>query len=181
MLNRFFGFATVAIAISALAYGLYLESRVIIWNDAVSEMSQLEATHGKCSKPKQYSFNAWTCPTKEMERLREELRDMEWGVSSAESTRNLSYAMVIAGPLIIFFIYKILIGTVIPVAEKTSELVRNGTNRAATISTSTSKRAFKSAAQITNTAKGRTKECPSCAEMIKPRAKVCHHCGRDVI
>jgi hypothetical protein len=181
MLNRFFVFSAVAIAISALAYGLYLESRVIIWNDAVSEMSQLEATHGKCSKPKHYSIGAWTCPTKEMERLREELRDMEWGVSSAESTRNLSYAMVIAGPLIIFFIHKILIGTVIPVAAKTSELVRNGTNRAATISTSTSKRAFKSAAQITNTAKGRTKECPSCTEMIKPRAKVCHHCGRDVV
>jgi hypothetical protein len=181
MFYRCFRFAAVAIAISALAYGLYLESKVVSWNNAVSEISQLEATHGKCSQSKPYFMGAWTCPTKELQRLREDLHDMEWGISSAESTRNLSYAMVVVGPLVIGFIYIILTGIVIPVAARISELLKNGTSRAAAISTSTSKRAFRNAAQISNIAKGRTTECPFCAEMIKPRAKVCHHCGRDVV
>lgn len=183
MLRRFFGFVAVVVAIGALAYGLYMESRMQVWNSTHSEMLQLEATHGKCTKSKGYGFPDWNCPTEEMEDLKEELRDMRWELSNAEQTRNLSYGMVIAGPLIIMFLGSFTIGlidTLTPVLARIAGFGRRGVQRAGEFSASTSRRAVSEASRMADSARGRTRECPYCAEMIKPQARVCWHCGRDV-
>ncbi len=180
MLARFFVFTAIAVAISALSCALYLEIRLQSWNEADSRMSQLVATNGECSKSKGYGVPVWNCPTEEMEELKEDLRDMGYELSNAEQTRNLSYAFVIVGPLIIIFIGRVVIGTVIPIIATALYYGKRGAQRASGFSASTSRKAVTEASRLTDAARGRTKECPSCAEMIKPQAKVCRHCGRDV-
>ena len=106
---------------------------------------------------------------------------MEWELSSAEQTRNLSFALVIAGPLIMLFIGRIVIGIPVPVATDGLDMTKYGTQRITKISESAPRKAASGAARLTRSAMGKTKERPSCAEIIKPHARVCHHCGRDVV
>jgi len=176
MLKRLVIAAAILTAIGFGSHGLYLEFRIQDRDNTAAELSYLEKKNGTCTR----KALEWTCPTEQMEELREDLTRKQIDLSGAEKMRGMSFGLAFTLPLFIVIAGNILLETILPILiavfRVTKRYAKHVTSKAGDVPNNI----LSSIPRITNSATGRTRECPHCAEMIKPQAKVCLHCGRDV-
>lgn len=186
-----FGLAKVIAILAFLSIGYELDRNLQKYDSLGYQLQVLEQEYGECGRSLGM-YGTLECPTSAMKEMTIELNMAEgdiddilstiglWG-EDPETVKGLSYTLALVSPFIILLIQAIFNNNILPLYRRSVQAGKAGARKAGEYSSSTSKKAFTAAAQMSDTAKGRTMECPSCAELIKPSAQVCIHCGRDVV
>jgi len=146
-------------------WGLDGQADYTLWKNRLDEQES------KCAPTTPGDIDSLTCNLEAIQ--------LESYQNQAKETRNLSFALAIGGPVVIW-LFVLLWRAASPKIRK--EAIRGAKVGLIAVDelSKRSTRAVGTMAKLSDSAQGRTRECPFCAEMIKPHAKVCRHCGKDV-